>query len=83
LNSCPISAEPTTLPSFSIRLPCACFGKDHAGDAGHRERIGEAGDQRQQRQIMTMAGRISLNMVVSYLLRSEAKQSILQAEGSQ
>ena len=26
-NSCPISAEPTTLPSLSIRLPCACFGK--------------------------------------------------------
>src|SRR5260370_42153484 len=27
LNSWPIRAEPTTLPSFSIRLPCACFGK--------------------------------------------------------
>src|SRR4030081_90386 len=27
LNSCPIRAEPTTLPSLSIRLPCACFGK--------------------------------------------------------
>src|SRR6202035_3153735 len=27
LNSCPITLEPITLPSFSIRLPCACFGK--------------------------------------------------------
>src|SRR5205807_479221 len=27
LNSCPIRAEPTTLPSRSIRLPAACFGK--------------------------------------------------------
>src|SRR5262245_4767320 len=27
VNSWPISAEPTTLPSTSTRLPCACFGK--------------------------------------------------------
>ena len=48
VNSWPISAEPMTLPSCSIRLPCAWYGKSDPGDAGHGERIDEAGDQRQR-----------------------------------
>ena len=52
-NSCspvkpwPISSEPITLPSRSIRLPLAWRGKDGLGDAGHGQRIGEAGEDGQ------------------------------------
>ena len=46
-NAWPISAEPITLPSCSIRLPCAWSGKTTPRDAGHGQRIDEAGDQRQ------------------------------------
>ena len=47
VKSWPISAEPTTLPSRSIRLPLRLAGKDHLGDAGHGQRIDQAGDERE------------------------------------
>ena len=49
-KTCPISAEPTTLPSLRSGCPCAWRGKMTSRDAGHGERIGQAGDRRQQHE---------------------------------
>ena len=43
---CPISAEPMILPSRLDQAAIGLMREDEPGDAGHRERIGEPGDDR-------------------------------------
>ena len=50
LKFCPISDEPTGLPSRRIRLPAACSGNGDLADAGDDQRVGDAGQRGQHHE---------------------------------